>query len=105
MDFDRIQKGFRAREELCFEFSFAFFPDSRMVIGNLIARDNALPDRKIEQNPIKSRLSGCKPELAMTQNQMLRRKPEGNWSYQYFSGIEGVQGKACDDCSGGIAMG
>jgi hypothetical protein len=26
-----------------------------------------------------------KPELAMTQNQMLRREPEGNWSYQYFS--------------------
>ena len=23
-----------------------------------------------------------KPELAMTQNQMLRREPEGNWSYQ-----------------------
>jgi hypothetical protein len=29
-----------------------------------------------------------KPELAMTQNQMLRREPEGNWSYQYFSLID-----------------
>jgi hypothetical protein len=29
-----------------------------------------------------------KPELAMTQNQMLRREPEGNWSYQYFSVID-----------------
>ena len=28
------------------------------------------------------------PELAMTQNQMLRREPEGNWSYQYFSLID-----------------
>jgi hypothetical protein len=26
--------------------------------------------------------------LAMTQNQMLRREPEGNWSYQYFSLID-----------------
>lgn len=24
----------------------------------------------------------------MTQNQMLRREPEGNWSYQYFSLID-----------------
>jgi hypothetical protein len=29
-----------------------------------------------------------KPELAMTQDQMLRREPEGNWSYQYFSLID-----------------
>jgi hypothetical protein len=29
-----------------------------------------------------------KPELALTQNQMLRREPEGNWSYQYFSLID-----------------
>jgi hypothetical protein len=29
-----------------------------------------------------------KPELAITQNQMLRREPEGNWSYQYFSLID-----------------
>jgi hypothetical protein len=29
-----------------------------------------------------------KPQLAMTQNQMLRREPEGNWSYQYFSLID-----------------
>jgi hypothetical protein len=29
-----------------------------------------------------------KPKLAMTQNQMLRREPEGNWSYQYFSLID-----------------
>ncbi len=29
-----------------------------------------------------------KPELAMTQNQMLRREPEGNWSYAYFSLID-----------------
>jgi hypothetical protein len=29
-----------------------------------------------------------KPELAMTQNQMLRREPEGNWWYQYFSLID-----------------
>jgi hypothetical protein len=29
-----------------------------------------------------------KPALAMTQNQMLRREPEGNWSYQYFSLID-----------------
>jgi hypothetical protein len=29
-----------------------------------------------------------KPELAMTQNQMLRREPEGNWSYQFFSLID-----------------
>jgi hypothetical protein len=27
-------------------------------------------------------------ELAMTQNQMLKREPEGNWSYQYFSPID-----------------
>jgi hypothetical protein len=30
----------------------------------------------------------AKPQLAMTQNQMLRREPEGNWSYQYFSLID-----------------
>jgi len=29
-----------------------------------------------------------KPELAMTQNEMFRREPEGNWSYQYFSLID-----------------
>jgi hypothetical protein len=29
-----------------------------------------------------------KPALALTQNQMLRREPEGNWSYQYFSLID-----------------
>lgn len=29
-----------------------------------------------------------KPELAMTQNQMLKREPLGNWSYQYFSLID-----------------
>ena len=29
-----------------------------------------------------------KPELAMTRDQMLRREPEGNWSYQYFSLID-----------------
>jgi hypothetical protein len=29
-----------------------------------------------------------KPELAMTKDQMLRREPEGNWSYQYFSLID-----------------
>jgi hypothetical protein len=29
-----------------------------------------------------------KPQLAMTQNQMLRREPEGNWSYGYFSLID-----------------
>lgn len=29
-----------------------------------------------------------KPQLAMTQNQMLRREPEGNWSYMYFSLID-----------------
>jgi hypothetical protein len=29
-----------------------------------------------------------KPELAMTQDQMLRREPEGNWSYQYLSLID-----------------
>jgi hypothetical protein len=29
-----------------------------------------------------------KPELAITQNQMLRSEPEGNWSYQYFSLID-----------------
>jgi hypothetical protein len=29
-----------------------------------------------------------KPQLAMTQNQMLRREPEGNWSYQYLSLID-----------------
>jgi hypothetical protein len=29
-----------------------------------------------------------KPELAMTQNQMLQREPEGNWSYAYFSLID-----------------
>jgi hypothetical protein len=29
-----------------------------------------------------------KPELAMTQNQMLRREPAGNWSYAYFSLID-----------------
>ena len=29
-----------------------------------------------------------KPELALTQNQMLRREPDGNWSYQYFSLID-----------------
>jgi hypothetical protein len=29
-----------------------------------------------------------KPALAMTQNQMLMREPEGNWSYQYFSLID-----------------
>jgi hypothetical protein len=29
-----------------------------------------------------------KPELAMTQNQMLKREPEGNWSYGYFSLID-----------------
>ena len=29
-----------------------------------------------------------KPKLAMTQNQMLRREPEGNWSYMYFSLID-----------------
>jgi hypothetical protein len=29
-----------------------------------------------------------KPELAMTQNEMFRREPQGNWSYQYFSLID-----------------
>src|SRR5580704_5716079 len=29
-----------------------------------------------------------KPELALTQNQILRREPLGNWSYQYFSLID-----------------
>jgi hypothetical protein len=29
-----------------------------------------------------------KPALAMTLNQMLRREPEGNWSYAYFSLID-----------------
>jgi hypothetical protein len=29
-----------------------------------------------------------KPALAMTLNQMLRREPEGDWSYQYFSLID-----------------
>jgi hypothetical protein len=29
-----------------------------------------------------------KPALAMTKNQMLRREPEGNWSYGYFSLID-----------------
>jgi hypothetical protein len=29
-----------------------------------------------------------KPVLALTQNQMLRREPLGNWSYQYFSLID-----------------
>jgi hypothetical protein len=29
-----------------------------------------------------------KPELGMTQNQMLRREPEGDWSYMYFSLID-----------------
>ena len=29
-----------------------------------------------------------KPRLALTQNQMLRREPEGNWSYAYFSLID-----------------
>jgi hypothetical protein len=29
-----------------------------------------------------------KPALAMTLNQMLRREPEGNWSYMYFSLID-----------------
>jgi hypothetical protein len=29
-----------------------------------------------------------KPALAMTLNQMLRREPEGNWSYGYFSLID-----------------
>jgi len=29
-----------------------------------------------------------KPQLAMTQNQMLPREPLGNWSYGYFSLIE-----------------
>jgi hypothetical protein len=29
-----------------------------------------------------------KPALAMTMNQMLRREPEGNWSYAYFSLID-----------------
>jgi hypothetical protein len=29
-----------------------------------------------------------KPALAMTRNQMLRREPEGNWSYMYFSLID-----------------
>ena len=29
-----------------------------------------------------------KPVLAMTMNQMIRREPVGNWSYQYFSLID-----------------
>jgi hypothetical protein len=29
-----------------------------------------------------------KPALALTQNQMLRREPKGNWSYAYFSLID-----------------
>jgi hypothetical protein len=29
-----------------------------------------------------------KPQLAITKNQMLRREPEGNWSYMYFSLID-----------------
>jgi hypothetical protein len=29
-----------------------------------------------------------KPVLAITQNQLLRREPEGNWSYSYFSLID-----------------
>jgi hypothetical protein len=29
-----------------------------------------------------------KPQLAITLNQMLRREPEGNWSYMYFSLID-----------------
>ena len=29
-----------------------------------------------------------KPALALTMNQMLRREPEGNWSYAYFSLID-----------------
>jgi hypothetical protein len=29
-----------------------------------------------------------KPALAMTQNQMLKHEPEGNWSYMYFSLID-----------------
>jgi len=29
----------------------------------------------------------------MTQNQMLRRQPEGNWSYQYFSGSKECRAK------------
>ncbi|NYF90469.1 hypothetical protein RBB79_12770 [Tunturiibacter empetritectus] len=29
-----------------------------------------------------------KPKLAMTQNQMLKSEPEGNWSYMYFSLID-----------------
>ena len=29
-----------------------------------------------------------KPQLAMTQNQMLRREPLGNWAYMYFSLID-----------------
>jgi hypothetical protein len=29
-----------------------------------------------------------KPALAITRNQMLRREPEGNWSYMYFSLID-----------------
>jgi hypothetical protein len=29
-----------------------------------------------------------KPVLAITQNQLLQREPEGNWSYAYFSLID-----------------
>jgi hypothetical protein len=29
-----------------------------------------------------------KPALAITQNQLLQREPEGNWSYSYFSLID-----------------
>jgi hypothetical protein len=30
----------------------------------------------------------CRPTNAITLNQMLRREPEGNWSYMYFSLID-----------------
>jgi len=29
-----------------------------------------------------------KPALAITQNQLLQREPEGNWSFKYFSLID-----------------
>ena len=38
--------------------------------------------------PGKGQRAWGKPMLAMTLNQMLRREPEGNWSYAYFSLID-----------------
>ncbi len=65
---------------------------TRRLIG-LLRRDRTRAQARSDpkgsiSRPRRTSFNWSKPALALTLNQMLRREPQGNWSYQYFSLID-----------------